>query len=167
MSGTANGTNGTSGTLPKWLKHAIRVLVALQRLGLPIGTMRVLAVPGRKSGKLQVTPVSPLTVNGQDYVVGGKSDGDWVRNARASGWGILAQGRRSRRVALIELPVAERGAILREFPRLVPGGVGFMRSLHGLPTDPAALPDAFAALGERATVFRIEDAARSCAIERE
>src|SRR5690348_3853346 len=112
-------------------------MVGLQRLGVPSGPMRVIAVPGRKSGKLQVTPVSPLTVDGVEYVTGA-SAADWVKNARAAGWGDLTHGRRTARVTLHEVPVAERGAILREFPRLVPGGVAFYRRLYGLPQDPDA-----------------------------
>lgn len=81
---------------------------------------------------------------------------DWTRNVRAAGWGILAFGRKRERVTLIELPPQERGPILREFPRLVPGGVPFFRRIYSLPDDPAALPDAFAGLADRATVFRVE-----------
>jgi hypothetical protein len=142
--------------LPKWLKLANPVIVALQRLGLPIGTMRVLAVPGRRSGQLRATPVSPLTVAGQRYIVGGLAEADWVKNARAAGWGLLAHGRKQERVSLVELPIEQRGAILREFPVKVPHGVQFFQQLYGLPKDPAALPDAFAALAPRCTVFRVE-----------
>ena len=60
------------------------------------------------------------------------------------------------RVTLVELPVEERGAILREFPRLVPAGIFYFRRLYDLPNDRAALPHAFAGLATRATVFRIE-----------
>ena len=51
--------------LPRWLEVANPVIVALQRIGLVIGTMRLLSVPGRKSGRLRTTPVSPLTVDGR------------------------------------------------------------------------------------------------------
>jgi hypothetical protein len=61
------------------------VIVALQRLGVAIGTMRLLSVPGRKSGRLRTTPVSPLTVDGWRYIVAGHEGFDWVKNARASG----------------------------------------------------------------------------------
>src|SRR5919204_6637909 len=114
MAGTAQ--------LPKWLKPLNRVIMALQRLGLAIGTMRVLAVPGRKSGRLRSTPVSPLTVGGQRYIVGGLASADWVKNARAAGWGILARGCKKERIVLIELPVEQRAHILRAFPREVPHG---------------------------------------------
>ncbi len=144
------------GKLPGWLKPFNRVIITLQRLGLAIDTMRVLSVPGRKSGELRTTPVSPLTVNGQRYIVGGLVDADWVKNARAAGWGILARGRKRERVALIELPTEERAPILRAFPREVPHGVQFFQQLYHLPKDPAALPDAFAALASHCTVFRVE-----------
>ena len=158
MIGTAETTAGAR--LPRWLKPANRAIVALQRLGLVIGTMRLLSVPGRASGKLRTTPVSPLTVDGRRYIVAGLEGADWVRNARAAGWGILARGRRGERVALVELPVEERAAILREFPRLVPHGVQYFQLLYGLPEDRAALPEAFAALAPHCPVFRVERLAR-------
>ncbi|HEY7122431.1 MAG TPA: nitroreductase/quinone reductase family protein [Ktedonobacterales bacterium] len=142
-------------SLPGWLKPANRIIILLERLGLPLGTMHLLSVPGRKSGQMRTTPVSLLSVDGRRYLVGGMINADWVKNARAAGWGILAYGRKRERVALTELPEAERGPILRVFPKLVPGGVSFFRRLYGLPSDPAALPDAFAALAPRSTVFQI------------
>src|SRR5919202_1522217 len=138
------------GKLPGWLKPFNTVIIALQRLGLAIDTMRVLSVPGRKSGQLRTTPVSPLTVNGQRYIVGGLVDADWVKNARVAGWGILAHGRKRERVAL-----------LRVFPREVPHGVQFFQQLYHLPKDLQALPAAFAALAPHCTVFRVEPIAAS------
>jgi hypothetical protein len=138
--------------LPRWLKLANPVIVALQRRGLAIGTMRVLSVPGRKSGKLHSTPVSPLTVDGRRYIVAGFEGSHWVRNARAAGWAILARGRKQERVKLVELPVEERGPILQEFPRKVPHGVQFFRQLYGVEND----PEAFAALAPRCPAFRVE-----------
>ena len=138
--------------LPRWLKPANRAIVTLQRLGLVIGTMRLLSVPGRKSGELRTTPVSPLTVDGQRCIVAGLEGSDWVKNARAAGWGILARGREKERVTLVELPVAERGPILREFPREVPHGVRFFRQLYGVSDE----PEEFAALAPRCPVFRVE-----------
>jgi hypothetical protein len=143
-------------TLPRWLKPANRILILLQRLGLAIGTMRLLSVPGRKSGQMRTTPVSLLVIDGQRYVVGGMLTADWVKNAQAAKWGLLSHGRKQERVALIELAEDERIPILRAFPRLVPHGVSYFRRLYGLPSAAAALPDAFAALASRCTVFQIE-----------
>ncbi|MEV0366062.1 deazaflavin-dependent nitroreductase [Nocardia fusca] len=135
------------------LKPLNRVVVTFQRLGLAVGTMRVLSVPGRRTGTLRATPVSPLTVDGVMYVVGGFDTADWVRNARAAGWGVLARGRRERRVSLVELPVAEREPVLRAFPREVPHGVRFMITAGAVES---ADPDAFAAAAPHCPVFRIE-----------
>ena len=63
--------------LPGWLKPANRLIIALQRLGLAVGTMHLISVPGRKSSKIRTTPVSPLTVDGQRYIVGGLERADW------------------------------------------------------------------------------------------
>ena len=142
--------------LPRWLKPMNRVIVALQLGGLALGTMRVLSVPGRKSGELRTTPISPLVVGGQRYVVGGSGQADWVKNARAAGWGILAHGRKEERVRLVELPLEERAPILREFPKKVPGGIQFFRQMYELPKEKKALPEAFAALAPRCAVFRVE-----------
>jgi deazaflavin-dependent oxidoreductase (nitroreductase family) len=142
--------------LPRWLRVANPVIVALQRRGLVIGTMRLLSVPGRKSGKLRTTPVSPVTVDGWRYIVAGHEGSDWVRNARAAGWGILARGRKEEKVTLVELPSEERGPILREFPREVPHGVQFFRQLYGVSGE----PEEFAALAPRCPVFRVEGAYR-------
>ncbi|MGI8689625.1 MAG: deazaflavin-dependent nitroreductase [Thermomicrobiales bacterium] len=144
------------GKLPKWLKPMNRVVMAVQRLGLSPGPVGILSVPGRMSGALRSTPVTPLTVDGHRYIVGGKADADWVKNAQAGGWGILARGRNRERVTLIALPVEERAPILRAFPRLVPRGVGFFQQLYELPKDPARLPEAFAALAPHCAVFRID-----------
>ncbi len=144
------------GSLPRWLGPVNGFVRGLQRLGLATGPVHVLTVLGRVSGKPRTTPVSLLTTGGVRYIIGGMADADWVRNVRAAGWGILAHGRRRERMTLTELPVAERGAILREFPRLVPGGVFFFRKLYELPSDRAKLPDAFAGLAEQTTVFRID-----------
>ena len=142
--------------LPRWLKPMNRVIVALQRRGLALGTMRVLSVPGRKSGEMRTTPVSPLVVGGQRYVVGGSTQADWVKNVRASGWGIVADGREEERVRLVEMPVEQRGPILREFPKKVPGGILFFRSMYELPKDREVLPKTFVALAPRCAVFRLE-----------
>ena len=142
------------GRLPRWLKLVNPVIMTLQRRGVVIGTMRLLSVPGRKSGKLRTTPVSPLKVTGERYIIAGLEDADWVKNARVAGWGILARGRDRERVNVVELPLRERGPVLREFPRKVPRGVQFFRQLYGI----SGTPEEFEALAPRCPVFRVEEA---------
>jgi len=138
--------------LPRWLMRANRVIVALQRLGVAIGTMRLLSVPGRKSGRLRTTPVSPLTKGGKRYIVGVQG-ADWVENARAAGWGILARGRKEERVTLVELPPEERAPILERFPREVPHGVAFFVRAGIVES---ADPEAFVAAAPRCAVSRAD-----------
>jgi deazaflavin-dependent oxidoreductase (nitroreductase family) len=149
-------SNGTAtreiGGLPSWLKGFNRVIIALQRLGFVVGSMHVLAVPGRHSGVLRSTPVSLLTVDDRRYIVAGLDNADWVLNARAAGRGILQRGRTEEHVSLVELPVEERAPILREVPRLNSRGVPFITRLYGVTAD----PDAFAGLAETCPVFRVE-----------
>ena len=138
-------------SFPWWLKPTNRIVILLNHLGLSIGTMHILSIPGRKTGKMRSTPVSVLRVNGQLYILSGLETG-WVKNARAAGWGLLSYGRKKERVALIELPVEERPPILQEVPVQVPGGMPIFKRLLDLPSD----PEAFAQAAPRCPVFRIE-----------
>lgn len=102
---------------------------------------------------MRSTPVSPLTLDGQRYVISGLRDSDWARNARAAGWGRLSRGRRTESVNLVEVTDADEcQVIMRAFPRQVPHGVPFFVKL-GLVTGPN--PEEFAAAANRVAVFRI------------
>lgn len=140
--------------LPWWLKYVNKVMIGVQKLGIlgekgPV----VLSVPGRKTGKLRSTPVTPMEVDGQRYVVGGVPGSDWAANVRAAGEATLHIGRRSERVRMVEMPVEEARPLLREFPSKVPTGVDFIKGA-GLVTGPN--PDEFEALAGRCPVFRID-----------
>lgn len=137
---------------PRWLKYFNKVVVGGHKLGLNL-PMMVLTVPGAKSGKSRPTPITPFTVDGHRYVVGAIPKSAWIANARKAGEGTLTQGRRSERVSIVELSTEESRPILREFPVLVPTGVGFVKN-SGLVKD--GTPDEFEALAGVSTVFRID-----------
>ena len=144
----------STAALPGWLPAANRVVRALSRLGLRLGTIHVLTVPGRRSGAPRATPVSPLEVGGSRYVIAGLPDGDWARNARAAGHGELAAGRRRSAVTLTEVTDPElRRAVMRAFPAEVPHGVAFFVRL-GLVEHGTA--EEFAAAADRVAVFRVD-----------
>ena len=111
---------------PSWLTLANWLNVPLLRRGFGPGPQRLLSVPGRRTGLLRTTPVAIVEVDGHRYIVAGWEVSDWVRNARAAGWGIVGRGRHSERVRLTELPVNERLPIVREFARTVRGGRAFL-----------------------------------------
>jgi deazaflavin-dependent oxidoreductase (nitroreductase family) len=128
-----------------------RIVILLHRGGLPVGPMQLLTVPGRRSGLPRTTPVAPVVIDGVHYVVQAYPQSDWAKNARVAGHGVLTRGRRRKAVDLVEVPEAQRGPILREFPGQNPRGVGaFIR--NGLVASDS--PDSFADAASRCPVFR-------------
>jgi deazaflavin-dependent oxidoreductase (nitroreductase family) len=138
---------------PRYLKPMNKLMVAVQKLGLPTGPAMVLTVPGRRSGKPRSTPMTPFHVDGGLYVVAGYPGADWAANARAARTGTLSRGRRRRQVRIVELTAAQARPILRIFPVEVPVGVAFAKS-SGMVVD--GTPDEFEALAGRIAVFRFD-----------
>ncbi|WP_431234507.1 nitroreductase family deazaflavin-dependent oxidoreductase [Mycolicibacterium psychrotolerans] len=139
---------------PRWLKPMNRFMMAVQKLGLHTGPAYVLTVPGRKSGKLRSTPMTPFEFNGGLYTVAGYPGADWARNAKAAGAGTLSRGRRSRRVRIVELGTEESKPVLRAFPERVPVGVMFAKR-SGLVRH--GTPDEFESLAGTLAVFRFDE----------
>ncbi|UOE42562.1 nitroreductase family deazaflavin-dependent oxidoreductase [Agromyces larvae] len=109
-------------------------LVSLStRLGLPLAGSRVLAVRGRTSGEWRTTPVNPLRIGGERYLVAPRGTTHWVRNLRAAGSGRLQHGRRVEEFTAVELADADKPPILREYLRAWAWEVG--RFFDGLDKD--------------------------------
>jgi deazaflavin-dependent oxidoreductase (nitroreductase family) len=140
---------------PWWLKPANKVVIPMSRLGLSLGgeSPVVLTVTGRKSGRVRSTPVTPMTIDGKQYVVAGFPGADWVANVRAAEQVTIARGRRVQRVRMVELSPDDARPFLRAFPTEVPTGVSFMKRA-GLITEGRA--DEFEALAGRCAVFRLD-----------
>jgi deazaflavin-dependent oxidoreductase (nitroreductase family) len=140
---------------PWWLKPANKVVIPMSRLGLSLGgeSPVVLTVTGRKSGRVRSTPVTPMTIDGKQYVVAGFPGADWVANVRAAEQVTIARGRRVQRVRMVELSPDDARPFLRAFPTEVPSGVSFMKRA-GLVTEGHA--DEFEALAGRCAVFRLD-----------
>lgn len=138
---------------PWWLKYVNKVMIAVNRTGLLKDGPAVLTVTGRKTGRTRSTPITPFEVDGRRYVVGGLPGSDWVRNAQANPDAVLTRGGKRQAVRMVELPPGEARPLLRQFPVLVPTGVGFMKNA-GLVTGPH--PDEFEALAGRCPVFRFD-----------
>jgi deazaflavin-dependent oxidoreductase (nitroreductase family) len=141
---------------PRWLKPLNKVFMVVLRLGLPISRVEspvILTVPGRKSGKPHSTPVTPLTVDGERYVVNGYPGADWVHNVRVAGEVTLTQGRRTERVRMVEMSPTDARPVLRAFPAAVPTGVELMKRV-GLLAE--GTPDEMQTLAGRCPVFRLD-----------
>jgi deazaflavin-dependent oxidoreductase (nitroreductase family) len=133
-----------------------KVFIVMLKLGIPISGKEgpvVLTVPGRKSGKPRSTPITPMYIDGQRYVVAGFPGADWVENVRAAGQATLRQRRQSEEVRMVELSPDDARPLLRAFPTEVPTGVGFMKNA-GLVKD--GRPEEFEALAGRCAVFRFD-----------
>jgi deazaflavin-dependent oxidoreductase (nitroreductase family) len=72
--------------------------------------MRVLAVRGRKSGRLYQRPVAVAAVEGRRYIVSLWGESQWARNLRADPSAQLQLGRRAEAVEAHELEGMEEKA---------------------------------------------------------
>lgn len=140
---------------PRYLKPMNKMMMAIQRLGIPTGPAMVLTVPGRKSGQPRSTPMTPFELDGGLYVVAGYPGADWAANARAARSGTLSRGRRSRKVSIVELNAEQARPVLRAFSSKVPVGVAFAKR-SGMVREGTA--DEFEALAGRIAVFRFDPA---------
>ncbi len=147
--------NGKRIRPPWWLKVANKVVIQMSWRGMSFGKEQpvVLTVKGRKTGRERSLPVTPMTVDGAQYVVAGYPGADWVANVRAANQVTVARGRRVRQVRMVELSPEDARPLLRVFPAEVPKGV-FFSKLAGLVTE--GTPDEFEALAGRVAVFRVE-----------
>jgi len=91
------------------------VVASLTRMGISVYGSRILAVRGRKSGEWRTTPVNPLTLDGERYLIAPRGNTQWVRNMRVAGGGELRVGRRTETFTATEVPAEERPRILRAY----------------------------------------------------
>ena len=101
---------------PGWFTgHVFNPIVAgLTRAGISVWGSRVLEVRGRTSGQARRTPVNPLTLDGERYLVAPRGNTQWVRNLRAAGTGRLLVGRRSEDFTAAEIEDGDKPPILRD-----------------------------------------------------
>jgi deazaflavin-dependent oxidoreductase (nitroreductase family) len=90
-------------------------VATLTRAGISIWGSRILAVRGRTSGEWRTTPVNPLTLNGERYLVAPRGETQWVRNMRAAGGGELRVGHRAERFTATEVADADKPPVLRAY----------------------------------------------------
>ena len=124
----------------------------LGRMGVSLAGSRVLAVRGRTSGEWRTTPVNPLRLGGERFLIAPRGHTQWVRNLRVSGTGELRHGRRVEVFRADEVTDADKPAILREYLRVWAWEVG--KFFEGV--DASATDAELAELAPDFPVFRIE-----------
>jgi deazaflavin-dependent oxidoreductase (nitroreductase family) len=91
------------------------ILTALLRAGLLFGSLTLLSVRGRKSGKISTIPVALVEQDGTSFLVAAFGEVGWVRNLRATGQAQLTRGRRTEAIGVVELEAPEAASILKQF----------------------------------------------------
>ena len=91
------------------------------RLGILPRRWVTLEVPGRRTGRVTRFPLGMADVGGDWYLVSMLGECDWVRNVRAAKGRAHLRRLRARPVSLVEISVAERAQVIRQYVRKVPG----------------------------------------------
>jgi len=128
-------------------------LAWLSGLGLTPRVLLTLQVKGRRSSRLRTNVLVVTRRDGQRYLVSMLAEGsEWVRNVRAAGGEAFVKRGGLRRVKLTEVPVSERGPILKAYGDVATSG------RHHFPVPHIAPVSEFDAVAERYPVFRIDPA---------
>ena len=85
----------------------------LLRVGVKKGTMALLTVRGRKSGRPHTIPVALVEYDGQRWLTAPYGVVNWVRNLRMAGEATLTRGRHTERVSAFEGSAQEAAPILK------------------------------------------------------
>jgi deazaflavin-dependent oxidoreductase (nitroreductase family) len=139
---------------PGWFTRNVfnQVVAGLTRLGISVLGSRVLEVRGRTSGQPRRVPVNLLELDGVQYLVSPRGEGQWVRNVRAAGGElVLLLGRRRDHRVATELPDAEKVPILRAYLKRWKAEVGVFFDGVG----PDSTDEQIAAIAAKHPVFRL------------
>lgn len=144
--------------LPALVRRTNRIVRPLLRLGVPIGSMYLLTVNGRRSGLPRTTPVATFEYEGGRYLLQAIPRADWVANVRAAGWAFLGRGPRRPRVSLVEVPLEQRPPMLLHVGSMAPAMLRRQFVEVGLvdPPDGRSFAEALAEAASRIAVFRID-----------
>jgi len=123
----------------------------LVRRGVRVAGAAILEVTGRSSGQPRTTPVNPLTLAGERYLLAPRGVTEWVRNIRVAGGGaLLTRGGREEFI-VDEVPDADKLPIIREYLRVWGWEVGaFFEGLSAKSDDAEVM-----AVASGFPVFRI------------
>jgi deazaflavin-dependent oxidoreductase (nitroreductase family) len=102
-----------------------KTVAGLTRAGISVWGSRVLEVKGRTTGQPHRIPVNLLDLDGRQYLVSARGNGQWVRNVRAADGHLdLLVGRRRQEWVATELPDTDKVDVLRAYLRRWKAEVG-------------------------------------------
>jgi deazaflavin-dependent oxidoreductase (nitroreductase family) len=152
--GASGPHSGSRGAVLSVMSRVIRLLLGL---GIRLGPMALLTVPGRKTGTPRTSPVDLFERDGRYWLVATHdANASWVHNVRAAGEGALAIGRRRYAFSAAELSQAEAAIVFTEVlaPRIAKPLAGLVLR-RTLGVGPGAPPDAFTAAAALHPVFEL------------
>jgi deazaflavin-dependent oxidoreductase (nitroreductase family) len=79
------------------------------------GSFPIVAVTGRKTGKVYRTPINVLELDGTRYLLSPRGETNWSRNLRAVGECSLKMKGQERTYRASEVPVEERPALISAY----------------------------------------------------
>lgn len=139
--------------LPWWVQPLNRVLLTLNKVGVPVPGAHVLRYTGRRTGKVRNVVITPFTHADQQYVIVGIPGSAWTPNVRPSGTAELMHGRQSVSVRLTEVTDQdEKRRVMRAYPSIQPLGTYPFRIMGHVKSSDADEWERAAALVE---LFRI------------
>lgn len=131
-----------------------RLVRILLTLGWGPGHTYLLTTRGHTTGRPRATPVTLVEEGNERWLVAPYGEVGWVRNARTAGVVTLGRGRRSERVAVVELDRQAAAPVLKAYVARVPVARPFFDACV---SSPLAV---FRAEADRHPVFRIVEPPR-------
>jgi deazaflavin-dependent oxidoreductase (nitroreductase family) len=141
---------------PGWFTKNVfnNVVAGFTRIGISVWGSRILEVKGRKTGQTRRTPVNLLRIEGQDYLVSPRGEGQWVRNVRADNGNLdLLVGWRRKHYSAAEVADEQKIPILRAYLKRWKAEVGVFFDGVG----PDSPDEAISAIAPRHPVFALQE----------
>ena len=132
-------------------RMAAALTTTLLRAGVKLGTMSLLTVRGRTSGRPHTVLVLHVEQDGERWLVAPYGVVQWVRNIRAAGTATLTRGRGSEDISVTELEAKEAAPVLKQY-LLLPVSAGVRSYFDATKDSPLS---AFEREAARHPVFRI------------
>lgn len=114
-----------------------------------MGRTELMTTTGRRSGETRQVPVSPIVLDGVEYLVAPYGQVGWVRNARANPTVTLRHGSKERKVRLEEVVGGSGAATVAAYY----ARESFARPYMDVPEDPTV--EDFASRSGQFPVFRV------------
>ena len=130
---------------------AAALTTTLLRAGVKLGTMSLLTVRGRTSGRPHTVLVLLVEQDGERWLVAPYGVVQWVRNIRAAGTATLTRGRGSEDISVTELEAKEAAPVLKQY-LLLPVSAGVRSYFDATKDSPLS---AFEREAARHPVFQI------------